>query len=234
MANGSVLPFEAPAVEAGKPLRVVLDPSGEWAPSQFKTRPTRNTRVLYSVDGEKHASLVLDGETLDFLAGSPLWSSSFLVPESARKSLALHLEATSDADNPTLPAVFDFVIAPRPTATLCFDNHWSAFASAAIRPGGAIRLAYDTARLRDRLVGTEYNGLPTWSILAHMAIHREGQDLPDFISMPVKLPQTPVLMPILRIPEDALTIEFWFEGTSRAGSVFDSDFGRNFSFQVDR
>jgi hypothetical protein len=126
---------------------------------------------------------------------------------------------------------FHFAVEPPPEATIHFRRqNWAISVEGTITAGEPLTLDYDLTRLPS--CRQDYNGLPTWEVLADYRF-----DGGDVLQAPVT--STPsdyerVQAPAhLEVPPDAHSIEVWFESHDRTGcQAWDSDYGQNFHFDV--
>jgi hypothetical protein len=116
-------------------------------------------------------------------------------------------------------------------ASLKFLSDWSFEQDGDIRPGEALSIEYDVKRL-PRCRASRY-GRDTWSIIASIRFHPNGQEKDDPV-VAVKNSGATVAAPLtVAVPSDATKIELWFKNTDSNGCVdWDSRYGRNYWFDV--
>lgn len=162
-------------------------------------------------------------------------------PEGGR--LFDHNAHPGDFDNARLDASngFSFLDADRcrpEVATLWFDENWNETAYGPLRQGGYLELHYNLARLPG-CRGT-HNGYPAWDIEANLRFLPGGQLVTGSVRQFVSVNGTPTneavdLPLVVRIPDDAWSVEIWFRNFSGAGSscvTWDSNEGANYRFEV--
>lgn len=128
---------------------------------------------------------------------------------------------------------------PKP-GVLHFEKGWHQSLSAPIQRGQALRIMFDPERLphcRLTMRGAEF-----WDVLGHIRCHPGGQLYEHSMLEPIRAtPTGPVvaLQPVLfelSVPVDTTALELWFENVDtyyRTCRTWDSDFGRNYSFDVE-
>lgn len=122
--------------------------------------------------------------------------------------------------------------------TLWFDEGWNEVVGSALRQGGYLELRYDIDRLPD-CRGT-HNGYPAWDLEANVKFLPGGQLFTGSVRQLVSDLGRPTneatdLPFVVRIPEDAWSVEIWFRNFSGAGSscvAWDSNEGANYRFEV--
>lgn len=239
--GGPQLPFIA---EAGKPFRVRY--ARNPADIGQSGTPARITLKWRMEDGPVHTAMIADG-TRDMRSGELLRRDVILdIPTDARGTLATWFEVeTTDG-----ALLFDSdygrnyraQIVPVGGAALRFDDWWGEQLHGELVAGGALRLPYDTDRLRQFLYGTTHRGFETWNVTAFVQfMTANGAQTP--IELPLTVaergPQgstigTATYEPAIPIPDDATEVSVWFRGSSYGGSVFggnawDSNEGLNYT-----
>jgi hypothetical protein len=102
--------------------------------------------------------------------------------------------------------------------------------SGPIRPGAPLTIAYDPTRLANAAPGG--GAPPDYEILGHVRFHPGGQVASALVAR--RAASGPVPIAVL-VPADAARIEVWFERRGGAGADgWDSRYGQNFWFEVDR
>jgi hypothetical protein len=106
-------------------------------------------------------------------------------------------------------------------ARIQFAADWQETLEGDLRPGGCVTVEYTQARRRQI-----FGGRLAGRVLLHVQFAPGGQQL----SAP--LGAEPVT---LAVPADAGEVVIWFQATEHAGrEVWDSRFGQNYRFPVDR
>ncbi|MBI5546612.1 MAG: hypothetical protein HY901_22240 [Deltaproteobacteria bacterium] len=125
------------------------------------------------------------------------------------------------------------------TARVQFERGFRQTMVGEVAPGGQLTIEYDPARA---LIDHALNGFPAWGVQAFVRVQPGGR----VIEAPVLAFQSsfgrpakrPVSKPItVAIPEDATQIQVWFRNWTGADSpreVWDSNFGKNYTFEVAR
>ncbi len=114
--------------------------------------------------------------------------------------------------------------------SLSFKTGWTVETFGAPRPGAALVIAYDPARLPD-CRGTKY-GFDAWNIRAHYRF----DDGPEQTAMLTQAQgNVQVAVPaVLAAPVDAAEVELWFENQSYSGCrAWDSQYGANYHFTLE-
>ncbi len=118
-------------------------------------------------------------------------------------------------------------------AIIRFTQDWSAILEGELRAGSSFAIEYDTRRL-PRCRAT-YSGLPAWSITVWIRVLPGGDIIEG--EWPGRQEQPDRTLPALhfRVPQNAKSLEIWFKGWDRSGSVeWDSRFGANYRFEVEQ
>lgn len=133
-------------------------------------------------------------------------------------------------------------IAPAGGAVVKFDDLWGEAINGPIKAGETLRIGYDVDRLKQFMYGTWHHGFPTWSIVAFVSF--DGKPATE---LPIVVPQrgpngggVSDMIPVeaaIEVPKDAKNVSIWFRGSSYGGSVFggncwDSNFGKNYTYDV--
>jgi hypothetical protein len=109
--------------------------------------------------------------------------------------------------------------------TLTFSAGFAQTASSTLRLGQTARVVYDPARLPG--CRGDQGGVPQWSITGYARI-ADGA----VVSFPVAGLNAPAAAPTLAL-DRAGELQVWFHVTNRWGcSAYDSDYGRNYRFDV--
>ena len=126
---------------------------------------------------------------------------------------------------------FRYTVLRAPTAAIQFAADWSEQLVGELRAGSAVNVEYALSRLPSCRQG--YNGLPTWEILAYYRFdggavaYVPATQAVDGVRRSAPTP--------IAIPADARTMELWFYASDRGGCrEWDSDFGRNYRFELSR
>ncbi|MDF1562823.1 MAG: DUF6209 family protein [Deltaproteobacteria bacterium] len=125
-----------------------------------------------------------------------------------------------------------------PVGSLFFDAGWGESRHGTLRQGGFLRVQYQLDRL-PHCRGT-HNGHPAWDVVAHARFLPEGQHLQGSVRQLISNAGIPTNEATertwqLEIPENAESIELWFENYTGAGSscvAWDSNYGENYHFEV--
>lgn len=219
--------FREPAflAEAGKPLTVVAGP--ELFASAAKVD------LVYRLPGdpEEHRVPISDGSR-DMRTGALVCVPARIdVPDEASGTLRLSFETTS-ADgrkSSQWSPHYDAIILPKGGATVVFDDAWGESVHGRVQAGEKLQIAYDADRLRE-ILGTDGGARMT------ACISFDGEpplEVPLHIGGPDGAPQAGVaFLPAVRVPYDASRVTLWFKGEGDGKTGFDSDFGKNYSFEV--
>jgi len=122
--------------------------------------------------------------------------------------------------------------------SLYFSDDWSETAYGARRQGGWLEVHYDLDRL-PQCRGT-HNGYPAWDLVATARFLPGGQlvegSVRDFVSNYGTPTNEAIEKPLLvRIPDDAESVQLWFRNNSGAGSTcqaWDSNLDANYAFDI--
>lgn len=155
-----------------------------------------------------------------------------------------HNRNPGNLDNYFLAGSEGFVIADEPSVcpaafelpTIVFDAAFEETVHGELEAGGQFVVEFDPTRLPE-CFGDTYMGQATWSTLANV---RFGNG--DAVQTEVAVAcddarcTNPAALPVtFDIPADATEVELWFHTGGRACGVhYDSDFGRNYHFDVRR
>jgi hypothetical protein len=128
------------------------------------------------------------------------------------------------------------------TATVQFLAGWRSIQSGAIRPSNSLIIEYDPARMPDCRVN--WRGAAVWDLEAYVRFHPGGQVVSGSVMDRVRVPPGSGVVVALvprpfevAVPEDAHNVELWFRvfhGIDGGCEVWDSRFGENYWFAVDR
>ncbi len=162
-------------------------------------------------------------------------------PEGGR--LFDHNRFPGDFDNLTLTAADGFAgndggVCQPTVGNLYFSDDWSETAYGARRQGGWLQLSFDLDRL-PQCRGT-HNGHPAWDVVAYAKFLPGGQlvegSVRDFVSNYGTPTNEAVEKPlVVRIPDDAQSVQIWFRNFSGAGSTceaWDSNLDANYAFDI--
>lgn len=122
-------------------------------------------------------------------------------------------------------------------AALNFHSNWRQSQVGPIRQGELLTINYDPQRLT--ACRNYHNGMPAWDLSATVRFSPSGETITGNLVQHVGAhgvldPPKPVPLAV-RIPADAIGAELWFQNSSVFGcSAFDSQFGSNYHFTVDR
>lgn len=116
-----------------------------------------------------------------------------------------------------------------------FDPVWNIFTTGARRQGGFLRVDYALERLPE-CRGT-HNGHPFWNINVHALFKPGNQHIEDGLRNPgpYSVQTSNMMSNTFRIPEDAESVELWFENYSGYPDNcrrYDSNFGNNYVFDI--
>ncbi len=114
-----------------------------------------------------------------------------------------------------------------PEASISFLGDWNIARNGLFIEGGTARVTYDAARLPQ--CRGEVNGNPAWSITGFAQVN----DGPiQSFEAGGSSPSGGTAQPVVQLPT-AGRVAFWFQVTNRWGcSAWDSNFGRNFVYEV--
>ncbi len=154
-----------------------------------------------------------------------------------------HNRHPGDFDNAALApdrlyATSDFETCQPVVGTIRFDGNWNEYTSGARRQGGYLVLDYAIARL-PQCRGT-HNGYPAWDVVAHGRFLPGGEPVTGSVrqlgtNMGTPTNEASDLPLAVSIPDDAESVELWFENYTGAGSscqAWDSDYGANYHFDI--
>ena len=128
--------------------------------------------------------------------------------------------------------------ASKPTATVKFTKSWGNTVEGALLAGGKFTVEYDPARLPS--LRNTHNGFPAWGITAYVQFQpskkiSEGSVV-QFGSEGGKPTNNAKGQPLtLDIPEGTTALQIWFRnwtGADAPRESYDSNFGRNYRFEV--
>lgn len=114
-----------------------------------------------------------------------------------------------------------------PEASITFRSDWNIVRNGLFIEGGTARVQYDAARLPQ--CRGDQNGSPAWSITGYAQVN----DGPvQSFEAGGHSPSGGTQQPVVQLPA-AGRVAFWFQVTNRWGcSAWDSNFGRNFVYEV--
>jgi len=125
--------------------------------------------------------------------------------------------------------------------TLMFDNGWNEWADGTVVAGGKVAVDYDEKRLPD--CRAWHNGNPGWQITAYVMATPSGTvteaALFDYASGPTGPNYYTWVkqVPVLSVPTGTTELQVWFKngsGFDHPCETWDSDFGKNYRFQVQK
>jgi len=124
------------------------------------------------------------------------------------------------------------------SGTLSFFDNWDEHIAGTLRQGGWLEVRYDIDRL-PQCRGT-HNGHPAWDVVANVRFLPGGQLVTGSVRRLGNANGRPtndaVDLPfVVRIPEDATSVELWFRNFTGAGSnceAYDSNLDANYRFEV--
>lgn len=213
-------------VESGKPVTVVADGKvGRLLEYSYRQPETVELSYRLVGGGEAKTALIYAGEK--DAEGRPICLPAELdLPDDAIGKLRLGFNVTY-ADGTTSSdwgPHFDALIAPEGGATIFFDEGWNESVAGAVRAGEKVQLAYDVDRLRGMVGGDA-------QVTAFVSFDGKAP-----LELPLSLAPGPdgesTYMPAVRVPFDAREMSIWFRGSGAGGTEFDSDFGKNYRFEV--
>jgi hypothetical protein len=122
-------------------------------------------------------------------------------------------------------------------ATIRFGPDWAHSCQGELVAGGSVIIEYDPARAQMREVK---DGVPSWGVQGFVKFMPAGEvveapviEFPDGPGPVAPNPQISKLA--VAVPEGATEVQVWFRNwTGAAGGreIWDSDFGKNYRFQV--
>ena len=241
--------YDMPALaEAGKPFEVGYFRS---AADLGHAGDLDQIRLHYRIDGGDIQTETLADGSRDLRNGELLRSrASIDVPATARGEIEYWFELCTK-DGETLwdsegGKNYRVDVVPEGGATVKFDDLWGEAISGPVKAGEALRIAYDADRIRQFLQGMHHHGLATYNIDAFVAFDgKPATPLPIAIvergthgeSMDMKF-----FEPAVEVPKDAKQVSIWFKGGAYGGALvngqwsdaaWDSDYGRNYVFDVE-
>ncbi|MBI3180993.1 MAG: hypothetical protein HYZ28_02485 [Myxococcales bacterium] len=221
-------------VEAGKPLVVSYfqEPSHLGRPDAKLT----SVKMHYRIDGRDYPPLEVVGRGR-YSAEPVRLTKQIDIPADAKGELEYWFECATDRGETLWDSKFGenyrLNIIPVSGGTIRFDDLWGESVKGPLQAGGTLRLSYDADRVRQFLGDQWHRTGNTLSITGHVSF--DGRP--------------PVVLPIstfdtqhgihlheaaVEIPSDARKASIWFKGTGVANSIYDSDFGANYTFDVQR
>lgn len=231
--NGITLPNIA---EAGKPLFIDYGRSLENIGLQGTLK---KVEMFYRIDGGPVQSATLaEGES----ARAPGLRSAHRidVPAGAKGEVEYWFKLTGEDGKTHWDSKFGqnyrTNIVPQGGSIVRFDDLWGESLSQPLVAGSTLRLAYDVDRIKPFLRGTSHHGAATWGVVAYVSF--DGKPAQEIPLTAVKRGQYGVheaIEPVeaaVEIPTDAKNVSIWIKGHGYANSVFDSDFGKNYSFPI--
>ena len=228
-----------PFAEAGKPIAVTYDPKYLLDRDRKPVTDADGVKVRSRADGAKEwTTCELQKKANGSFAGA------IDVPADANRELQVVVEVS----RPGKPAVWDnngapgvdyrTPIVPQGGAVLRFDENWDeSLVSGELKPGGALRILYDASRVLNHLKFSHYNGVMCDVNMLVQFDSREPVVVPLVRPKSAQAPVDTVVVPAIRIPEDASEVRISFVADSNIGPrevAWDSDFGRDYRFPVKR
>ena len=139
-----------------------------------------------------------------------------------------------DANNGFMDSAGSGVCQPE-LGVISFDAYWGISTYNSRRQGGFLRVDYALDRLPD--CRDTHNGYPAWDIIAHARFLPGQQEVSASLRQPSEYfsANDTSASFVFRIPQDARSVELWFENASGAGSTcrtWDSNYGNNYVFDV--
>jgi hypothetical protein len=111
-------------------------------------------------------------------------------------------------------------------STVSFNRDWTVTRSSDLVTGSTLRISYDAQRMPD--CRQEQGGQPLWSITGYWSLAGQSGSFAAGGASPTTNPLPPII-PLNQAGE----LQVWFQVHNRSGCMaWDSDFGRNFRFQV--
>lgn len=231
--DGLELPFRYPTngrdpsfvVEAGKPFYVVADDRVRSA-VRFSDATRVDLKVWTVGEHDKERSFPIANGERDLHTGQLITMPAKVdVPEDASGTLFLSFEftdKTGEVHSEWSPH-YGAIVIPKNGATLHFGEDWKQTIEGEIQAGGRLQVAYD----RDRLAAI-FGGHVPEEIVACYRFDRE------VVEVPVKAGAggDRVFMPAVRVPFEARKAEVWFRGRDGDRIEHDSNFGKNFVYDV--
>jgi len=159
-----------------------------------------------------------------------------------------HNERPGDLDNLTVSGAdafaFDADVAVCPgesarpvDAVATFDAAWNVSLEGSVRAGGALAVDYAPERL-SQCFGDTYMSNATWDTLAWLRVLPSGEVLPyqSVIACDdLRCSDPRGERVVFELPEGTEAVELWFSTSGRSCGVhYDSNFGRNYRFEVTR
>lgn len=233
--RGSYWPGATQAAIAGQPFEV----NYQRTLSEFGTsEKLRSAKFHYSLNGKGYEidmPVTMHGD----LSGSRV---KLDLPEDARGDLAFWIEGTTvsgatvwDSQN---GKNFHAPVIAHASSTVAFDEQWSEAVTGPIVEGQSFQIAYDVDRLRNFLGDGWYRMGNTFGVSAYVSfdggparqyrLTNWVQDVQNGGSNST----IDVEMPTVQVPMGAKNVKIWFQASTIGGSMFDSEFGRNYSYDV--
>lgn len=212
---------------AGEPLSIHVQPE------QFAS--AKKVELVYAFDdgagGRTEEKRVLLTAERDMRTGAPVFLPGKIdVPEDAVGKVRISFDVTSGDGqvrrqwNP----FYDAVVVPKGGATLTLDDRWGETLTGSLQAGERFQLAYDADRMRE-LLGDGGGRLVACVSFGGKEPVEIPLTLDDHDGRPVS---GNTLMPSLRVPYDADKVTLWFRAEKDGRTVYDSDLGKNYSFDV--
>lgn len=133
----------------------------------------------------------------------------------------------------------------KPIKKVCFSMNpsWKIAAPQSLKQGDIVSVVYDTDRLFSQLRCTTYNGYPAYTLTGHYQVTGANNTVIDSADFPLQTDESSrtgsgtgriAFSAKLPLPQGAEKLIFWFTGSDRAGSAWDSDYGKNYIFTVEK
>jgi hypothetical protein len=225
-------PAQQVVVEDGTDVRIV---------GRASNRGAEESRLGLEVDGRRVRVAVAAGSAEDtFQAVCRALPRGYRaeVVESPGPDLVVFQvrPASAAASTPVPPAP---PVSATATALLRFARDYTQTLEGRLNPGGQLTIEYDPARAK---LTHSLNGFPAWGVQAFVRLVPGGEVVEgaavvfqSSFGRPAKRPlPRPVVVPI---PDDATEVQVWFRnwtGADRPAEFWDSNFGQNYRFPVDR
>lgn len=227
-----------PSIEAGKPF-IIRYHRGFLAPTEHES--LEKVVLWYKIDdGEVETRLIGEGFRDAFSGELILTPFQINVPFAARGNIKYWFQLMTSSGNVKWDKSegdpYWAEIVPTSQSILKFDQNWHQSQNQKLVSGEAVKIAFDITRIKRQLGYLFRNDIPVWNAVAMVSI--DGQSAKEFAltaeshdirGVPVDVA---ILMPALKLPVGARSIKVWFVGHDYMGTVFDSNFGGDFTFAV--
>ena len=227
-----------PSIEAGKQFAIRYKRTSLTPPESGNLE---KVELFYKIDGGAVQSRLVGDGFRNPSTGELILSPAIIdVPRDARNVFEFWFQlTTSDGkivwDKSKADPYFVSII-PESNFILKFDANWNTAANETLQAGQSFRIAYDVSRLKSRLTYLYRNDVPVWNVAALVsfdnaapievsltAVSHDAHGVASDVSM---------LMPAVKIPQNAKSVSLWFVGRDYVSKVYDSNYGKNYTFTI--